>query len=385
MEWLITVIVIVLIVAIVWWLLSRNRAKTPSDGIAPSSPSQTASSPQIDTTAAALTGSAPLVAAAATAEQLLAESRSTEPEPEPEPSPEPGGVDVDDWERPGPPLESEMAAQAESTAAETAAEEPLTVEEPLFEEPTLPEPVLSEEVAEGTAATGAAVSETAVSGETEPIVPEPIVPEPVLSEPELEEGVTADDVATADDGPSAPHAAGSSVASGTQADAPAPATPEQLADSAEWEATWSEVGAPAAPVPVHHREYTDAHAPTLPGAESAAAEIDDTAPDHEQGERQEASDAVAPPTAAAGPEVAPGDATALGGHLAADQPYGEGSAAAGADGSGPDGYTVKGNADTMIYHDEDSPSYDEVKAGVWFVSSAHAEAAGFRPPRRNRR
>ncbi|GAP57871.1 uncharacterized membrane protein ArfC [Arthrobacter sp. Hiyo1] len=78
-------------------------------------------------------------------------------------------------------------------------------------------------------------------------------------------------------------------------------------------------------------------------------------------------------------------ASPLGGHLAAEQPYGEGSAAAGADGSGPDGYTVKGNADTMTYHDEDSPSYDEVKADVWFISSAHAEAAGFRPPRRNRR
>ena len=78
-------------------------------------------------------------------------------------------------------------------------------------------------------------------------------------------------------------------------------------------------------------------------------------------------------------------ASPLGGHLAVEQPYGEGSAAAGADGSGPDGYTVKGNADTMTYHDEDSPSYDEVRAEVWFVSSAHAGAAGFRPPRSNRR
>ncbi|UKA61445.1 hypothetical protein [Arthrobacter sp. FW306-04-A] len=348
MDWLIWVIVIVLIVAIVWWLMSRNSARSSSGGMAPSSPSQTASSPQIDTTAAALTGSAPLVAATATAEQDLAESRSVEPEPEREPEPEKGGVDVDDWERPDPTGESGMAAAAESPAVGAA------MEEPLFEEPTLPEPVLSEEMVAETA------SEAAVSQEAEPIVPEP-----VLSEPELEEGVTADDV-TAADRPSAP---------------PAPTTPEQLADGAEWEATWSEVGTPAAPVPVHHREYTDAHAPTLPGAESAAAEIDDTAPEGQQGEQQEASDAVA----AAGPDGVPGNSTPLGGHLAADQPYGEGSAAAGADGSGPDGYTVKGNADTMTYHDEDSPSYDEVKAGVWFVSSAHAEAAGFRPPRRNRR
>ncbi|WAH96661.1 sunset domain-containing protein [Arthrobacter sp. MMS18-M83] len=370
MDWLIWVIVIVLIVAIVWWLMSRNSAKSSSGGMAPSSPSQTASSPQIDTTAAALTGSAPLVAAAATAEQDLSGSRPVEPKPSPEPEPETGGVDVDDWERPDSPLESGLAVPAESPAVGT------TLEEPLFEEPTLPEPVLSEEMVAET------VSEAAVSEEAEPIVHEPIVPEPVLSEPELEEGVTADDVTAAD---RAPAAAGSSVAPGTQPAAPAPTTPEQLADGAEWEATWSEVGAPAAPVPVHHREYTDTHAPTLPGAESAAAEIDDTAPDGQQGEQQEAFDAVSTPVAAPGPEVVSGDATPMGGHLAADQPYGEGSAAAGADGSGPDGYTVKGNADTMTYHDEDSPSYDEVKAGVWFVSSAHAEAAGFRPPRRNRR
>ena len=72
------------------------------------------------------------------------------------------------------------------------------------------------------------------------------------------------------------------------------------------------------------------------------------------------------------------------GHLAADQPYGEGSAAASADGSGPEGFTVKGNASSMIYHDETSPAYEETRAEVWFLSAAHAEAAGFRPPRRTR-
>ena len=72
------------------------------------------------------------------------------------------------------------------------------------------------------------------------------------------------------------------------------------------------------------------------------------------------------------------------GHLATDQPYGEGSAAPAADGSGPAGFTVKGNASSMIYHDETSPAYEETRAEVWFVSAAHAEAAGFRPPRRTR-
>jgi hypothetical protein len=72
------------------------------------------------------------------------------------------------------------------------------------------------------------------------------------------------------------------------------------------------------------------------------------------------------------------------GHLAVEQPYGEGSASAAADGSGPEGYTVKGDAETMTYFEETNPSYENAPAGVWFESVAHAEAAGFRPPRRTR-
>ncbi|MCZ9880893.1 sunset domain-containing protein [Arthrobacter sp. B2a2-09] len=360
MDWLIWVIVIVLIVAIVWWLLSRNSAKSSSGAMTPPSPSPTASSPQMDVASAAVTGSAPLVAATATAEQDFGESRAAAPEPAPEPesATEAGGVDVDDWERPSPPLGTNMAAPAESPMTGTSVEEPV-FEEPAFEEPTLSEPVLSED----------AVSEAAVSDTAEPIP----------AEPELDGGVTADDVTVADAGPSAPPAAGV-PASRTE-----PATPEQLADSAEWEATWSEGGAPATPAPIHHREYTDAHAPTLPGAESAAAEAVDAAAEGVQADRTETPEAVSAPVESTTQAPDSTEASPLGGHLAAEQPYGEGSAAAGADGSGPDGYTVKGNADTMTYHDEDSPSYDEVKAEVWFVSSAHAEAAGFRPPRRNRR
>lgn len=349
MDWLIWVIVIVLIVAIVWWLLSRNSSKSSAGAAASSSPSATAASPQMDVASAALTGSAPLVATTAAADPDPAASRTAAPEREPEQEPTTEAGDVDDWERLAPLPETGAAAPEESPAAETP------VEEPAIEEPTLSEPVLSE----------AAVSEAA---------------EPPGAEPELEGGVTADDVAVADAGPSVPADAGAPASAATE-----PTTPEQSADSAEWEATWSEGGAPATPAPIHHREYTDAHAPTLPGAESAAAEAVDAAAEGTRDDRAgtpEAASAPAEPRAQAPDSTG---ASPLGGHLAADQPYGEGSAAAGADGSGPDGYTVKGNADTMTYHDEDSPSYDEVKAEVWFVSSAHAEAAGFRPPRRNRR
>ena len=159
----------------------------------------------------------------------------------------------------------------------------------------------------------------------------------------------------------------------------------------------------AAAHPVHHPEYTEPHAPTLPGAESAAAEAEIPA-----GTRTVPASAVAiAPTAAtvperpadvetagadsgpaagssAGSEAAGSPAAEPAGHLALDQPYGEGSAAPAADGSGPEGFTVKGNASSMIYHDETSPAFEETRAEVWFVSTAYAEAAGFRPPRRSR-
>jgi hypothetical protein len=72
------------------------------------------------------------------------------------------------------------------------------------------------------------------------------------------------------------------------------------------------------------------------------------------------------------------------GHLAAEEPYGEGSASAAADGSGPADYTVKGDAGAMVYYEEGHPEYEQARAGVWFESAAHAEAAGFRAPRRRR-
>ena len=123
--------------------------------------------------------------------------------------------------------------------------------------------------------------------------------------------------------------------------------------------------------PVHHPEYTEPHAPTLPGAETGAAELADA-------ETRQAESSVAATEGSASHTAAPA------GHLALEQPYGEGSAAPAPDGSGPEGFTVKGNASSMTYHDETSPAYEETRAEVWFLSAAHAEAAGFRPPRRSR-
>ncbi len=58
-------------------------------------------------------------------------------------------------------------------------------------------------------------------------------------------------------------------------------------------------------------------------------------------------------------------------------PYGRGSATAEADGSGPAGWAIKGNADSMLYHTTDSPSYSQTIAEVWFGDEETAKAAGF--------
>lgn len=192
-------------------------------------------------------------------------------------------------------------------------------------------------------------------------------------------------------------------------DAGTEATPKDTAasrlkadeDKAEWEAQWSEGSSTASPQQsagastVHHHEYTQHHSPTLPGAESAAAEsilddppsvppkVEGAAPDETVEMNPDAETRQRTESSAAS-ESSLSHMAEPSGHLASEEPYGAGSAAAAADGSGPEGYTVKGDAESMTYYDETSPAYAETRAGVWFESVAHAEAAGFRPPRRTR-
>ena len=66
-------------------------------------------------------------------------------------------------------------------------------------------------------------------------------------------------------------------------------------------------------------------------------------------------------------------------------PHGPGSAAPAADGSGPQGWTIKGNEDSMLYHTTRSPSYKRTIAEVWFRDEESAARAGFQPWDRNRR
>ena len=55
----------------------------------------------------------------------------------------------------------------------------------------------------------------------------------------------------------------------------------------------------------------------------------------------------------------------------------EGAAAALEGGAAPEGYTIKGNKDSMKYHEPDGQWYEQTVAELWFRTAEAAEAAGF--------
>ena len=55
----------------------------------------------------------------------------------------------------------------------------------------------------------------------------------------------------------------------------------------------------------------------------------------------------------------------------------EGGAAPLEDGSAPEGYSIKGNKNSMKYHEPDGQWYDQTEAEVYFQTAEAAEAAGF--------
>jgi large subunit ribosomal protein L22 len=65
---------------------------------------------------------------------------------------------------------------------------------------------------------------------------------------------------------------------------------------------------------------------------------------------------------------------------AVEAPQWAGSAAPLADGAAPEGFDVKGNADSMLYHMPGGRYYDQTVAEVYFDSAESAEAAGFSAP-----
>jgi hypothetical protein len=67
--------------------------------------------------------------------------------------------------------------------------------------------------------------------------------------------------------------------------------------------------------------------------------------------------------------------------------YGEGSAEAVPHQGPPDGFTIKGNVQSKLFHTPDSPYYGRTRPEVWFRAEADAERAGFtkyvRKPRKS--
>ena len=84
------------------------------------------------------------------------------------------------------------------------------------------------------------------------------------------------------------------------------------------------------------------------------------------------------------PESQQGDDVPDSGDATADavsvEPHGPGSYAALAGDVQPEGFAIKGNANSMLYHTPDSAFYDRTNAEVWFATEADAEAAGFSRP-----
>ncbi|MEP4652431.1 MAG: uL22 family ribosomal protein, partial [Ilumatobacter sp.] len=107
-----------------------------------------------------------------------------------------------------------------------------------------------------------------------------------------------------------------------------------------------------------------------------AAEEQPTVDDVQDAHDSDADDADA------AAEYAAGDADTDGEANATDQsPHGEGSHAPLDDvAEMPEGYPIKGNAQSMLYHEPDSRYYAATKAEVWFDTVESAEAAGFSKP-----
>lgn len=100
-------------------------------------------------------------------------------------------------------------------------------------------------------------------------------------------------------------------------------------------------------------------------------------------QQQKAAAAPAPAEEAAPAEDTAAEATEAAEESASteDAPYGEGSHAPLDDAAeAPEGFPIKGNEDSKLYHVPGSSHYDRTVAEVWFATPEAAEAAGFQLP-----
>nr|WP_156296951.1 MULTISPECIES: hypothetical protein [Mycobacterium] len=66
-------------------------------------------------------------------------------------------------------------------------------------------------------------------------------------------------------------------------------------------------------------------------------------------------------------------------------PYGPGSMRANLDGSGPEGWTIKGRMDSRLFYTPDDECYEDTEAQVWFQDQEFAARAFFTPWRNSAR
>ena len=147
--------------------------------------------------------------------------------------------------------------------------------------------------------------------------------------------------------------------------AQAQAQQEAAAAAAEREARIAaEKDAPAA-APVE--EAAAAVAPAAAAAPTEEAPAEEAPAPAEEAPAEEA----AAPAEEAPAEEAPAEE-------AAAAPYGDGSHGPTSDGSMPEGFPIKGNVDSMKFHQPDGRWYEITVAEVWFATPEAATAAGFK-------
>ncbi|MPY80230.1 MAG: 50S ribosomal protein L17 [Actinophytocola sp.] len=94
----------------------------------------------------------------------------------------------------------------------------------------------------------------------------------------------------------------------------------------------------------------------------------------------ETQEAEAPASADEAADATEAEATETEAAESTEAPFGEGSHAPLEDGSQPDGFPIKGNASSKLYHVPGTSHYERTAAEVWFASEEAAEAAGFQLP-----
>jgi small subunit ribosomal protein S2 len=139
---------------------------------------------------------------------------------------------------------------------------------------------------------------------------------------------------------------------------------------AEWERELLESGTGAAAA----AEPAAAEAPSAVAEEPAVVEAAAEEPAVVEAAAEE------PPVVEAAAEEppaveAPAEAVAL--TQVVDGGFGPDSAAPLEDGAAPEGFDIKGNKDSMKFHEPTSPWYSRTHAEVWFRTAEAAEAAGF--------